>query len=562
MFRLDPLSRFASLSSREKTVVLVMASGLLAFFIWTLPNWGVFWEHVPQLLMLWHVPANRIIILALLIKVTSPLWIMVVIEMSVWIYFQLQPLDDNLVADNRESEHARDPEAREQRDALVTVLEREPVSPLPQPLAAGSRHYHPETPLPPTLSSQKDLERQEDSSTLFSSREQQAMPGRQTGEKSTALPALPINEGVQTDMPGSGSDVSANPLISIHLLKDVRFIIHEPGGNHVVVPLTLNAKRVQLLACIAWRRGELMDRDKILEHIFGWGLPDEEATEDKLSERFESHKKLLRKKIREVVVEQVNKPAGKELIDPDIDPFVSNAGFWGLAPFCRVEDLEEIERDYKVIALAKKDGKLLDDIPAHVHDACTRLIAAYTGDFLETLIRKYPAEFRPFHGLSSWARKPYTLYRDYYLDALWYSAEFAWRQGQHGVDGQATEGQQRTQQEHYGKAAQFYQTYAMYACNSKFDAKATFSVHGEYGERVGMSERALRRCVALLGTIGQTGMVDQVWSAYYTQMKSISDQRWEPSAETRSDLAAARAQTSGYRFSSEFKKSASQDQVS
>ena len=84
-----------------------------------------------------------------------------------------------------------------------------------------------------------------------------------------------------------------------------------------------------MLAYLAWKRGDLTDREKILEQIFGWGIPDEEATEDKLSERFEFNKKLLRKKIREVVAEQINIPAGKTIIDPDIDPFVSDAGFWG-----------------------------------------------------------------------------------------------------------------------------------------------------------------------------------------------------------------------------------------
>ncbi len=80
---------------------------------------------------------------------------------------------------------------------------------------------------------------------------------------------------------------TSRPLISIRLLKDVSMVINMPGGSHAVIPLTLNAKRVQLLAYIAWRRGELIDRDKILEHVFGWGLSDEDATEDKLSERFE-----------------------------------------------------------------------------------------------------------------------------------------------------------------------------------------------------------------------------------------------------------------------------------
>ncbi len=139
-------------------------------------------------------------------------------------------------------------------------------------------------------------EQREDRSTVGSDPSvATALEGSQTSEPTTLVHEHPV---------------TSDPLISIRLLKDVSMTINVPGGEYVVVPLTLNAKRVQLLAYIAWRRGELIDRDKILEHVFGWGLSDEEASDDKLSERFESHKKLLRRKIREVVIEHINKPAG------------------------------------------------------------------------------------------------------------------------------------------------------------------------------------------------------------------------------------------------------------
>ncbi len=335
-------------------------------------------------------------------------------------------------------------------------------------------------------------------------------------------------------------------------------VINVPSGGHVVVPLTLNAKRVQLLTYIAWRRGELIHRDKILEHVFGWGLSDEEATEDKLSERFESHKKLLRKKIREVVIEQVNKPAGRQVIDPDLDPFVSDSGFWGLSGSCRVDDLEAIETNHRVISLARKNGKLVDEVPEDVKEACERLIASYPGDFLDALIKKYPGEFRSWQGRSSWTRKPFTLYRDYYLDALWYSAQYEWNLGQRYAEEYTSETNQRKLQEHYGRAAQLYQTYAMYACNMRFDAKVTFGARGEYGERIGMSERALRRCVVLLGAIGKTDLINQIWSAYSAQMKSISDQRWQSSKETQADVEAAMAQTNAYRFAAQISQMSSE----
>jgi len=430
----------------------------------------------------------------------------------------------------------------------------------PTQFVSATHSHAPETPLPATLSLSEALRRQGDESkspAISSTDEQQGACAEQREDRSTVGSDLSVAtalEGSQTSEPTTlvhEHPVTSDPLISIRLLKDVSMTINVPGGEHVIVPLTLNAKRVQLLAYIAWRRGELIDRDKILEHVFGWGLSDEEASDDKLSERFESHKKLLRRKIREVVIEHINKPAGREVIDPDLDPFASDSGFWGLADICRVDDLEVIEANYKPLSLARKDGKLVDEIPEHIKESCERLIASYPGDFLETLIKKYPGEFRSWDSHRSWACKPYTHYRDCYLDALWYAAEYEWRMGQRCADesdGETEEVNQRKQQEYFGRAAQKYQSYALYACNSKFDTKVTFGTHGEFGERVGMSERALRRCVVLLGAISRTDLVNQVWSAYYTQMRSISERRWEPSKETQADVQAARAQTSAYRF--------------
>jgi hypothetical protein len=98
----------------------------------------------------------------------------------------------------------------------------------------------------------------------------------------------------------------------------------------------------------------------------------------------------LLKKIREVVVEQVNKPAGRQVIDPELDPFVSDSGFRGLSVSCRVEDLEAIEANCKAISLAHKDGKLGDEIPEYVKESRERLIASYPGDFLFILKPRPP----------------------------------------------------------------------------------------------------------------------------------------------------------------------------
>ncbi|HEU5381889.1 MAG TPA: helix-turn-helix domain-containing protein [Ktedonobacteraceae bacterium] len=571
MFGFDPFSRFGLPLRWRKPASIIGLVGILAFVIWTLPNWGEFWGNVLQFPSLWQIPANRRIIIYLIIKVASPLLVMGIAAIVVWIYDLIKLSQENEATDTVRSEHMqRGTRAGmgTQRSTSFSMPEQTPETQgVPfstvfrsQPVPQG---FNPETPLPPTLSLQNALRKQReesDSSALLIEDEQPVPLADQKREmisvrtNSTVTSSIQPSNGSQPLALGSERLTAPESLISIRLLKDVSVTINIPGDGHVVVPLSLNAKRVQLLAYIAWRRGELIDRDKILEHVFGWGLKDEDATEDKLSERFESHKKLLRKKIKEAVIEQINKPAGRQRIDPDlVDPFVSNSGFWGLSDICRVTDLEAIEINYKIISLARKDGKLVDEIPEYVQEACKQIIANYPGDFLEALIKKFPSEFRPWQGHSSWVRRPYTHYRDMYLDALWYAAEYEWRMGQRYGDGgtKMEEADLRKQQGYFGRAAENYQSYAMYACNSKFDSKATFGAHGEYGERVGMSERALRRCVVLLGAIGKTNFINQVWSSYVAQMKSISDHRWQPSKETQADVEAASKQTNAYRFAAQ-----------
>ncbi len=578
---IDPYSGSPTLPpSWWKPASIIVGGGLLVFVIWTLPNWDMFWSHVSQFPSLWQLPTNRRIIIYLTIKIVSPLLIMAIIGIVVWINFLIQSSqrEEGLATIHPEKAHSySDTVAATKRDRNTSpsLREQQPTayvasfSPLSrtQPVSASLRE-NPETPLPSTLSLQEAFKRHVEEAQKAKD-EQPVLGTRPIHGNNTAAGdtiATPSFQFVRFSQPvpatqGSTLNAGTPPLISLRLLKDVSMTITIPDGGHVVVPLTLNAKRVQLLAYIAWRRGELIDRDKILEHVFGWGLTDEEATEDKLSERFESHKKLLRKKIRDVVAEQVNKPAQREIIDPDLDPFVSTGGFWGLAPICRVDDIEAIETNYKIITLARKEGRLIDEIPDDVQQACERIIASYPGDFLESLITKFPGDFRAWEGRSSWIRKPLTHYRDCYLDALWHAAEYEWRLGQGSVEtrnGEREEANRGTQHEYFSRAAQRYQSYALYACNSRFDTKVTFGAHSEPGERIGMSERALRRCVVLLGATGRTDLVDQVSSAYYKQMKTISDQRWQPSKETQADVQAARAQTGAYRFAAQISQLSSE----
>src|SRR5882762_10499210 len=80
------LSRAASIWLRRKSTLVVAAGGLLALLLWTIPNWGTFWQHVSQFPVLWQTPANRQSMVALVIKVISPLLIMGMITILLWIF--------------------------------------------------------------------------------------------------------------------------------------------------------------------------------------------------------------------------------------------------------------------------------------------------------------------------------------------------------------------------------------------------------------------------------------------------------------------------------------------
>ena len=89
----------------------------------------------------------------------------------------------------------------------------------------------------------------------------------------------------------------------------------------------------------------------------------------------------------------------------------------------------------------------------------------------------------------------------------------------------------------------------MRAFDSRFGLKITFGGSGKaHGERVDMSERTLRSCITFNSILTSTHMVDQVYSAYYKLMKTISAKAWESSKETLQDLQGAQAQTNAYRF--------------
>lgn len=379
-------------------------------------------------------------------------------------------------------------------------------------------------------------------------------PEEQSVVEEEGTPTEPGQAPVSSTSPSSEVSNTAEPYVLVRLLKQVRISLHVPGGIDRVVPFTLNAKRVQLLAYLGWKRTDKVNRDRMLEDIFGHGQDDEQADPAKLSEKFDSHRKLLRRDLRQAIA-NLNEEMGREVIPPNLDIFQVSQRLWALnTEVCRVPDIEAIEAEHTYIEQGKKEGRIGQSVPEDIHEACERLVAAYPGDFLEDLLENYPDDFDPW--MSSWARQPFTECRDMFLQALWYAAEYELQAGQRVEDelstasnGSSPKERRQRQHAHYERAAQLYHQYATTATASRFDLKLTFAKASNrpHGERVVMSERAIRRAKMLYGSLQNTALVDQVYSEYYKRMRKRAGD-WQPSQATMTELANAKSRTNAFRL--------------
>lgn len=347
------------------------------------------------------------------------------------------------------------------------------------------------------------------------------------------------------------TEESTNVYITIKLLGKVTMTLHAPGGLICAVPADLNFRTIQLLAYIGWKRGTPVKCDKLIEDIWGHERTDEEETGKKQRWAFDDARKALRAAILGAV-KQWNDERGKILLDPKdpkLDIFCHKHQVWWLSPSSKVVDLEVVEEQYQIIMEAKKQGMLANIVPEYVKVACDALIAAYAGDFLETLIRYHPPDLRTW--ANAWVREPVTYYRDCYLWAVWYAAEYERQAGQRFADERPISDieSRRKQRECWARAAELYRTYALNACNNRLDTKVYFQLADRgNGERVTWSERALRECVMLYGELGDPYLIDEVYNAYYNQMRDISDENWEPGEKTLREVLTARKNADIYRL--------------
>jgi hypothetical protein len=370
---------------------------------------------------------------------------------------------------------------------------------------------------------------------------------REEGEGQRLTRRLAKPGFAQSSIPGAITATRVAEIsISITLLGKMTLTLHVPGGIIRAIPLNLNPRNLQLLAYLAWKRSTGVRRDLLLEEIWGHDRTGEDATYEKLSEAFNNAKKSLRSTVSKVI-ELVNNEQGEMLLDPKLNILVHRNQMWWLSPCCKVIDLEVIEEKYRIIREAKKRGELINLVPEHIKDACYELITTYSGDFCETLLKCYPLDLKTW--ASAWVREPITYYRDCYLWAVWYAAEYERQAGQRFADERPISDieSRRKQRECWARASELYRMYAMHACNNRLDTKVHFQLADRgNGERIAWSERALRECIMLCGKLGDPYLLNEIYGAYYDQMRDISDENWEPSEETLNVVQAARDLAAAY----------------
>lgn len=412
-----------------------------------------------------------------------------------------------------------------------------PVIPIPETMVIPESFIRATTPKPRQLDEREAIPSQALGDTIPVSEERVHHEVAQKVNDRTPSPALPQHAEDEVDEKG------ALVYITITLLKTITMTLHVPGSKKTY-PVTLddlNGKALQLIAYIARHLGRKVSLGDMRNDVFG----SDEMDTNQVQEALNTAKREIRKRMNQAV-ERATSDMGKEVFPPNLDIFeLAKKKYW-LPRHCLVTDLTVIEEQHRIIDLAESTNQLVNSVPEYVYAACNALIKAYTGDFLEDLLVGDPYSFDP--STDSWARGPFTQFRDYYLQATLYTAEYERKRG----DASTVPAEQR---EHYAKAGRLFALGATAACNEKvfdgmFDMKVSFSSAPgrRHGPHVLLSEQLIRRATALYGKIGATILVRRAYSTYEQQMLLVSNNVWTADPETLRDLEAAMEQTGAYRF--------------
>jgi hypothetical protein len=350
----------------------------------------------------------------------------------------------------------------------------------------------------------------------------------QVGTVYNAVPEVSLSSDVSHDETALVTDAhttekeTAPVSIEIRLLKNVRMDLFIPrlDKRYPIKIDDLNPRARHLIAYIASQKQAKLD--EMRTHVFG----SEDADQVQIQNAFSTAKRDIRRRINRAIED-----ARSEAVLPDdLDLFILGKNRkYSLPDYCRVTDLSFIEQQQRIIEQAEMSNQLVESVPDHVKDACTTLISAYSGDFIEDLLVEDPDAIDPW--VQSWAREPFTRYRDSYLQALSYAGEYERKAG----DAATSPSEKR---EHYANAARLFVQGAMAACNSRvcdgrFDTRVSFAKNGRRaGQHVTLSEQLIRWAITSYGKTGSTTLANRAYGAYEQQMLRVSGRAWSPQPET------------------------------
>ncbi len=512
-------TRLAGLSAIQFLVVI--AGTLVAALIWTAPNVALCFYVMTHLAVLWSIPANHTAIIQIVVKTCSPLLVAALLWACGWLYTQVrvgrpvrqQPPPGPQVKPPGTTAPLR---GYAVFPPAAPILAPNEAGPQEQPFAAihslegaaspGIQRALPITPLPGELAPEPV-----ESEAAAPLSEQPALP-----ELAQALQDQPGAHVAVTRAPGErqGDVPPQRVLLELRLLGSLTMTFLSPEGTQFPVTMQCNPRETQFLAYIASRQGAKVDLDNLREHVFGFGLSDEEASTEQLQKALSSTKKTLRRKL-DAAIRQVNQAAGSPFIPSDFEPFcLGNEQYW-LSPACRVTDLARLEELYQTIGAASGE----DVLAAPVQHACQELLELYTGDLLEDEVKAIIRLHEEWE--EHWMQRPYTQYRDWYLRALWYRAEYYRHVGERQAEG-------TRQRDAFEEAARLYLHYAQHACNSRFDRRV----------RRSSADQALRYCLRMYARTGNTHAallacqafketVDDVFPEWNWRMPDKTRRVWE-----------------------------------
>jgi hypothetical protein len=367
-----------------------------------------------------------------------------------------------------------------------------------------------------------------------------ASPGGSVGPSTPAVPIVNETLLVPSDEEHEEASRLMRP-VAISLLKEVTIIVQNGQGIKRTVELNRQSKETrryvqrELLIRLASQKGLPVKREKLIEDVFAYGLPQDRYDMTKLTRQFNKMTQFLR--------EDVNREASQlglpELLVTQWD---QKTDTWRLSlDDCCVLDLVEVERAYNVLKEATGD----EILQPHIQEACQALLDAYRGDFLENYIEAYINEGGSDDWVDHWARDLYTLYRDMYFDALWYRAEY-WRFMADLTAG-STDAERTLQNNWYETAAKLYGQYALHV-PTKFNDHSAMLFDVKIKQRISPGERAMRSCLDCYTATGNTQAADKTYREFAGRLSDLTMGKWKPRADTEEAIKNARAQTKAHRM--------------